>query len=118
MSEENPGRARVLDPIERASEAIFGVLMAVSITGSISSSVSGRSPTRARPTNSSRQPFLRDFIRDAALAMRVSNALAIGILYAYGQLLGRHAGGRPWRYGLFIAALGVGLVAIIKALGG
>jgi len=118
MSEETPGRARVLDPIERASEAILGVLMAVSITGSISSSVSGRSPTRARPTHSSRQPFLRDFIPDAALAMRVSNALAIGILYAYGHLLGRHAGGRPWRYGLSIAALGVGLVAVIKALGG
>jgi len=34
--EEHPLRNSVLDPVERASEVIFGVLMAVSITGSIS----------------------------------------------------------------------------------
>jgi hypothetical protein len=50
--------------------------------------------------------------------MRMSNLLAVVTLYAYGHLLGRHAGGRPWRYGLSVAALGVGRVAIIMALGG
>jgi len=217
MSEETPRRARVLDPIERASEAIFGVLMAVSITGSISVATAGSEETRTmvfaalgcnvawgltdavmylvsaateqnrrimllqrlREITDSRAahdlvaaampsrfaggasaetleairkhlvaipvprvalgpsdfagalgvffivvlatfpaviPFL--FVRDAALAMRMSNTLAVVTLYAYGHLLGWHAGGRPWRYGLSVAALGVGLVAVIMALGG
>jgi len=217
MSEGTPRRARVLDPVERASEAIFGVLMAVSITGSLSVATAGSDGTRtmvvaalgcnvawgltdavmyllSAVTEQNRRimllqrlreitdpraahelvasalpprfaggasaetleairkrlvaipvpkvalgasdfsgalgvflivvlstfpvviPFL--FFRDTALAMRASNALAIVTLYAYGHLLGRHAGRKPWRYGLTVAAVGVGLVAVIMALGG
>jgi VIT1/CCC1 family predicted Fe2+/Mn2+ transporter len=61
-------------------------------------------------------PFL--FIQNVPTAMRVSNALALASLYAYGHLLGRYTGGRAWRYGLAVSALGAGLVAIIMALGG
>jgi VIT1/CCC1 family predicted Fe2+/Mn2+ transporter len=42
MSVDEPGRARVLDPIERASEAIFGVLMAMTFTGSLNAATAGR----------------------------------------------------------------------------
>ena len=36
MAQDSDGRDRVLDPVERASESIFGVLMAVSIVGALS----------------------------------------------------------------------------------
>jgi len=217
MSNEKPMPERVLDPIERASEAIFGVLMAVSITGSLSVATAGRQEIRtllitalgcnlawgltdavmylvSAATGASRTttqllalqaspdpgtahrrvadalpgglwagaseetleairkdllalpaaraglvgrdylaalsiflivvavtfpvviPFL--YIRDVPMAMRVSNAVALAILYAYGHLLGHYAGGKAWHYGLAIAALGAGLVAVIMALGG
>jgi VIT1/CCC1 family predicted Fe2+/Mn2+ transporter len=62
-------------------------------------------------------PFL--LVRgDVPTAMRLSNGLALATLYAFGHLLGRHTGGRPWTYGLAVAAIGVVLVAIIMALGG
>jgi VIT1/CCC1 family predicted Fe2+/Mn2+ transporter len=209
--------ARALDPVERASEAIFGVLMAVSIMGALSVTSGGSQETRAtlsmalgcniawgftdavmylvntaivngrnirlvqrlrgradpgevrrivagvlparvadgasadtvealrrdlgalplpRTTLTAPDylgalgvflivvlatfpvvvPFL--FIRDVPVAMGVSNALALVVLYGYGHLLGRFAGGRAWQYGLSIAALGAGLVAVITALGG
>jgi VIT1/CCC1 family predicted Fe2+/Mn2+ transporter len=46
MVQEKPSHAPVLDPIDRASEAIFGVLMAVSITGSLSAATVGREEIR------------------------------------------------------------------------
>jgi VIT1/CCC1 family predicted Fe2+/Mn2+ transporter len=61
-------------------------------------------------------PFV--FTGNVYVAMRVSNGLAVATLYAYGHLLGKYAGGRAWRYGLTIAAIGMALVAIIMALGG
>jgi len=217
MAEEEPGRARVLDPIERASEAIFGVLMALSFTGSLSAATAGREEIRTllltaigcnlawgltdavmylvgAATDKHRRATLRRrlretadlkaarrmiadelperlaggvgeetletirkallalpetslsldardlraafgvfilvvlatfpvvipfmFVQDVAIAMRVSNGLAVATLYAYGHLLGRYAGGKAWRYGLAIAAIGIALVAIIMALGG
>ncbi len=61
-------------------------------------------------------PFV--FIREVPVAMRVSHAVAVTILYGYGHLLGSYSSGRPWLYGLSIAAIGTGLVAVIMALGG
>jgi len=217
MSEEERGRARMLDPIERASEAIFGVLMAMTFTGSLNAATAGREEIgtmlltaigcniawgltdavmyivgtvteksrratllrRLRATSdlpaalrlvadelpdrlaggvqegtldAIRKAILavpdapvaltaRDvkaavgvfafvvlatfpvvvpfaFLRDSTVAMRVSNALAVATLYGYGHVLGSYAGGRPWRYGLTIAATGMVLVVIIIALGG
>jgi hypothetical protein len=217
MAEEETTRATVLDPIERASEAIFGVLMALSFTGSLSAATAGREEIRTllltalgcnlawgltdavmylvavvtekhrrttllrrvreaadprvahriiadelpdRLAGGAREETLeairkvlvavpdtravlvaRDyaaalgvftlvvlatfpvvipfmFMRNVPIAMRVSNGLAVATLYAYGHVLGRYAGGRAWGYGLVIAAIGMGLVAIIMALGG
>jgi len=53
-----------------------------------------------------------------ALAMRISNAIALVILFAAGSALGHYSGGIPWRAGLLMAALGGALVSIIVALGG
>ena len=61
-------------------------------------------------------PFV--FLHETALALRVSNALAVATLFAGGYALGRHAGASPWRVGFAMASLGVVLVAAIIALGG
>lgn len=61
-------------------------------------------------------PFL--FIADVAVALRVSNGLALVTLFVGGSVLGRYAAGRPWRYGFSMVAVGVVLVAVIIALGG
>jgi VIT1/CCC1 family predicted Fe2+/Mn2+ transporter len=217
MSEDEPEHARVLDPIERASEAIFGVLMAMTFTGSLSAATAAREEVRTMLftalgcniawgltdavmyvvgtfTEKNRRATLLRRLRETAdlpaahrliadelpdrlaggiqagtleairkallavpeaavaltardlkaaagvfalvvlatfpvvvpfvftknvyVAMRVSNGLAVATLYAYGHLLGKYSGGRPWRYGLTIAAVGMALVAIIMALGG
>jgi hypothetical protein len=61
-------------------------------------------------------PFL--FVRPLDLAMRVSNAVAVGMLFLAGHALGRHAGLRPWALGLAMVALGIVLVGLTIALGG
>jgi VIT1/CCC1 family predicted Fe2+/Mn2+ transporter len=50
--------------------------------------------------------------------MRISNAVAIFLLYVAGHLLGRYAGLRPVRTGLAMVVVGVVLVGITIALGG
>jgi len=61
-------------------------------------------------------PFL--FFQEIGHAMRVSNALSILTMFIGGTILGKYAGGSPWRYGLAMTAIGAVLVAIIIALGG
>ena len=62
-------------------------------------------------------PFL--LTRDAALAMRLSQIVALIMLFAAGFVLGRHAGHRhPFRIGLAMSVLGALLIAAVKALGG
>ncbi len=61
-------------------------------------------------------PFL--VVRDVELALHLSQGLALAILIFGGAVLGRHAGGSPWRYGLGLGALGAGLIVAILALGG
>jgi VIT1/CCC1 family predicted Fe2+/Mn2+ transporter len=217
MSVDESERAPVLDPIERASEAIFGVLMAMTFTGSLNAATAGHEeigtmlftaigcniawgltdavmylvaavveksrrvtllrsvrqttdlqaahrviadelPDRlaggaqeetleairkalaalpeAKTTLTARDykaalgvfalvvlatfpvvvPFV--FMRNVYAAMRVSNGLAVATLYGYGHLLGKYSGGKPWHYGVAIAAVGMALVAVIMALGG
>ena len=57
-------------------------------------------------------------IREARLALRVSNGVAIGMLFLAGYAFGRHAGHRPLGMGLAMVILGVVLVAITISLGG
>jgi hypothetical protein len=52
------------------------------------------------------------------LALRVSNAIAIVMLFCLGYWLGDHAGYRPWRTGASMVLLGVVLVGIAITLGG
>jgi VIT1/CCC1 family predicted Fe2+/Mn2+ transporter len=61
-------------------------------------------------------PFI--FMPNAGPALRVSNAIAIAMLfmvgYAYGRCVDRH----PWVFGISMVALGAILVALTMALGG
>jgi VIT family len=61
-------------------------------------------------------PFL--FIRDARLALRLSNGIAIVLLFLSGYTLGRYAGDHPWQTGLWMVIVGIVLVGITMALGG
>ena len=61
-------------------------------------------------------PFI--FMSDPMRALRLSNGVAIVMLFMTGHSLGRHAGYRPWRMGLSMVGLGILLVAITMALGG
>ncbi len=57
-------------------------------------------------------------IHDPFTALRVSNATAIGLLYFFGNTLGRATGIPARRTGLSMVAIGVVLVGIAIALGG
>ena len=212
------GRKRVLDPVDRASEVIFGLLMALTFTGSISVASAGHEEVRTMmaealgcnlawgltdavmyligiATERSRaakllarvratteadaahaliagalperigaviEPQALEAIRQrllaaapdahrplesddffgalgvfllvvlatfpvvipfavfdtTALALRVSNGVALVTLFAAGWTLGRYAGASAWLGGVLMAALGIVLVGAIVALGG
>jgi VIT1/CCC1 family predicted Fe2+/Mn2+ transporter len=61
-------------------------------------------------------PFV--FCGDAEAAMRVSNAVAVVLLFACGWAFGRCIDHRPWMSGVAMLLLGLVLVAITIALGG
>jgi hypothetical protein len=61
-------------------------------------------------------PF--SIITDPNLALRVSNGIAVGMLFLAGYQFGCHSGHRPWRMGLTMVAAGGALVGITIALGG
>ena len=61
-------------------------------------------------------PFL--FMNDVTRAMRVSNVIAIVLLFLTGYAFGRVAEYRPWLTGLAMVLLGSVLVGITMALGG
>lgn len=61
-------------------------------------------------------PFM--LFAETAVAMRVSNGVALATLFLAGYRLARYSGGVPWRSGFAMAAIGAALVAAIMALGG
>jgi hypothetical protein len=61
-------------------------------------------------------PFI--LISDARLALRVSNAVAVAMLFLCGYAFGQCAGHRPWTMGLAMVAVGGALVGVAIALGG
>ena len=61
-------------------------------------------------------PFI--FMKDARLALRVSNAIAIAMLFLTGHSFGRHIGRNPVRTGIAMVLLGAVLVGLTIALGG
>lgn len=61
-------------------------------------------------------PFI--FMHNAMLALRVSNGIAIVMLFINGFAYGRCAGWSPWGFGVAMVLLGGVLVALTIALGG
>jgi len=61
-------------------------------------------------------PFI--FIRNAHFALRLSNGVAIALLFAAGHMLASYAGLRRLPTSLSIVAIGIVLVALTIALGG
>jgi VIT1/CCC1 family predicted Fe2+/Mn2+ transporter len=61
-------------------------------------------------------PFI--VMRDPVLALRVSNAIAVVLLFAAGYAFGRITGRGPLRAGLSMVVLGTILVGLTMALGG
>lgn len=61
-------------------------------------------------------PFL--LFKDVAVAMRVSNGVALALLFAAGYALARYSGLRPFLTALAYTAIGVFLVALTMILGG
>lgn len=61
-------------------------------------------------------PFL--FIDDAWIALRVSNAILIALLFIAGYRWAAYTALRPWLTGLLFTVAGVGLVVMAIALGG
>jgi len=61
-------------------------------------------------------PFM--FMHEAILAMRISNAIAITMLFITGAAYGRCMDRSPWGFGIAMVGLGGALVALTKALGG
>jgi Ca2+:H+ antiporter len=51
-------------------------------------------------------------------ALRVSNGVALFLLFLVGHSLGRHTGSHPWRTGFAMVGIGAALVALTIALGG
>lgn len=140
-------RDRVLDPVDRISEVLFGLIMALTFTGLIGSALGDGDEVRALLLGAlgcnlawglvdgvmmraavgvatlvflSTLPVVVPFalMSDARLALRVSNVIAIVMLFGCGYQLGRYAGGRRWLAGAVVALLGVVLVPITIMLGG
>ena len=61
-------------------------------------------------------PFI--FMHDVARAMRVSNGVAIALLFVTGYAFGRTSEYRPWLTGFAMVVLGCALVGMTIALGG
>jgi hypothetical protein len=61
-------------------------------------------------------PFI--VMQEAGPALRLSNAIAIGMLFVLGYVFGRGAGRHPWAMGVSMVALGTILVGMTMALGG
>ena len=61
-------------------------------------------------------PFI--FMRNVGPALRVSNGIAIVMLFITGYTFGRITGRHPWLFGMPMVVLGAILVAMTMALGG
>ena len=61
-------------------------------------------------------PFI--FMENARVGLRVSNAIAVVMLFFTGFAYGRCVGRSPWVFGISMVVLGIILVAMTMALGG
>lgn len=60
-------------------------------------------------------PFM--FLNDASFALRVSNVIAITMLFLTGYTFGNQSG-RPWRVGLLMVVIGLSLMSVALIFGG
>jgi hypothetical protein len=61
-------------------------------------------------------PFI--FMHDAVIALRISDVIAIAMLFLTGHAFGRCVGYRPWLFGGSMVLLGSAMVGLTIALGG
>ena len=61
-------------------------------------------------------PFL--FLSGSELALRISNLVAIGLLFLTGYIFGWHTGHNPWRLGIVMVLIGCLLTGVAISLGG
>jgi hypothetical protein len=61
-------------------------------------------------------PFL--LVSNTTFALRVSNLVAVGLLFLTGYLFGRHTRHNPWRWGIAMVFIGCLLTAVAFYLGG
>lgn len=118
-------RKRALDPNDRFSEVLFGLIMVLAFTCSLSVAKGGAEDLwgalgSALLVMAATLPPILPFllVADAGRALRISNGVAVASLFLVGLLLGRACGLRPWLLGLAMVVLGTVLVAITIALGG
>ena len=77
------GSGRILEPSERISEALFGLIMVLTFTGSLSVADAGRDDVRA--------------MLIGALGCNTAWGIIDGILYLMGRLTDQGSGVRAWR---------------------
>src|SRR5204862_345440 len=95
---------RVLDPIDRVSEVLFGLIMVLTFTGALSVAEAGREDVRT--------------MLIGALGCNLAWGIIDGVLYLMGCAFGRMTGRHPWLVGISMIILGSILVSITIALGG
>jgi len=61
-------------------------------------------------------PFI--LLHEPRFALRLSNAVAVAMLFLSGYALGAYSGNRPWKVGLSMVVVGVALVGVAIAFGG
>ena len=61
-------------------------------------------------------PFL--LVSNTTFALRISNLVAVGLLFLTGYLFGWHTGHNPWRWGITMVFIGCLLTAVAFYLGG
>src|SRR5215813_12410468 len=142
---EEPSSQRVLDPANRVSEVVFGLIMVLTFTGSLSIGEASREDIRTMLIGAlgcnlawgiidavlylmgcmaerGRNLMAFQAVRkthDSQEAQRlVANAFAIVMLFLGGYAYGQFVGRRPWVLGIALVLLGVVLVGLTKALGG
>ncbi|HVP66806.1 MAG TPA: hypothetical protein VMT17_06035 [Anaeromyxobacteraceae bacterium] len=161
-------RQRIFSPLERLSDIVFGLIMALTMVGSLSVAGAARGDIHAilrgaigcnvawgivdatmflmaelvDAMANPRAGLTRDDVVGAAaasllvslstvpvalpfllplrpwLAPRVSNAVALILLFAVGFRLGRYMGYRPFATGTAAIGIGTALVGLTMALGG
>ena len=126
---DDQARETVLSRVDRVSELLFGLFVALSVFGAPTVAESGRDGIRAMCVAAlaifllvvvATIPVVRPFAfaDDVAIAKHASRAIALVMLFVGGLALGRYAGYGSWKAGLLMVGLGTLLVVAIRALGG